>query len=176
MTESCLHTISNQKKEEQAEQPSLTSTGSRPGPVNELVITKLTERVIHRTPFRLLDNILITLSQRSLEVWELQWDLREPPTASSAPLLAAPQSRWLLTAIRCLDPSKHFPSTRQHSNHAQLYPTSPRRLHQARLQVLQSNQDLFSICCDFHPETWGNSMKKSNPLCVKDCKNNEWSL
>lgn len=62
MTESCLHTISNQKKEEQAEQLSLTSIGSRSGPVNELVITKLTERVIHPTPFMLLDNTLTTLS------------------------------------------------------------------------------------------------------------------
>lgn len=61
MTESCLHTISNQKREERAEQLSLTSTGSRPGPVNERVITKLTGRVIHPTLFMLTDDKLITL-------------------------------------------------------------------------------------------------------------------
>lgn len=176
MTESCLHTISNQKKkEEQAEQLSLTSIGSRSGPVNELVITKLTERVIHPTPFMLLDNTLITLSQRSLEVRELQRDFSEPPTAPSAPLLAAPQRRALLPAMPRPLPAS---STRK----AALDPRSPTpnlapgSLRQPRLRVLQSNQGLYHICRAFYPETWGNSVKKSNQLCMKEHRNNERGL
>lgn len=110
MTESCLHTISNQKREERAEQLSLTSTGSRPGPVNERVITKLTGRVIHPTLFMLTDDKLITLLRAIIRRWEVQRDLTQPPPAS-----ASCSTTTQITA-HCHGPPKHPLFERWHPN------------------------------------------------------------